>query len=93
LLRLWVEAYGRSLTDQTGPWAGFAEATVEDWLRLLAEAQPATQRATQRADDAARRALALATLRGALLDLLATGDRSRTTSAVDLLVDLLSEGR
>jgi AcrR family transcriptional regulator len=82
LLRLWVEAYGRSLADPAGPWADFAAATVEDWLRLLPDAEDA---------DPARRTLALATLRGALLDLLATGDRSRSTAAVTLLVTLLGE--
>ncbi|MDH2414564.1 TetR/AcrR family transcriptional regulator [Nocardioides sp. CER19] len=83
LLRLWVEAYGRSLVDPAGPWAEFAAATVEDWLRLLGRSGDA---------DPGRRTLALATLRGALLDLLATGERSRTTSAVTLLATLLEEG-
>jgi hypothetical protein len=32
LLALWVEGYARSLIDPDGPWAGFAQATVEDWL-------------------------------------------------------------
>ena len=34
------EGYARSLVDPAGPWAGFAAATVEDWLALLASAQP-----------------------------------------------------
>ncbi len=80
LLNLWVEAYGRSLTEPEGPWAGFAAATVTDWLALLASAQPAARRET--AEGAAERTLALAVLRGALLDLLATGDADRTTAAV-----------
>ncbi|HEX3488959.1 MAG TPA: TetR/AcrR family transcriptional regulator [Streptosporangiaceae bacterium] len=80
LLNLWVEAYGRSLTEPDGPWAGFAAATVTDWLALLASAQPAARRET--AEGAAERTLALAVLRGALLDLLATGDADRATAAV-----------
>jgi AcrR family transcriptional regulator len=80
LLALWVEGYGRSLVDPGGPWEGFARATVEDWLELLARAQPADVRATPAG--AAERTLVLGILRGALLDLLATGDRERTTAAV-----------
>lgn len=80
LLKLWAEAYARSLSEPDGPWSGFARATVEDWLDVLANCQP-TQDKTS-ADGIARRTLALAVLRGGLLDLLATGDRDRVTSAV-----------
>ncbi|MEU4625712.1 TetR/AcrR family transcriptional regulator [Actinoplanes sp. NPDC023801] len=82
LLRLWVEAYARSLVEPDGAWAGFARATVDDWLKVLAACQPAGERDT--AEGAARRTLALTVLRGALLDLLATGDADRTTAAVRL---------
>ena len=82
LLTLWTESYARSLIEPGGPWAGFAAATVQDWLELLARSQPRRQRAT--AAGAARRTLVLAVLRGALLDLLATGDVERTTGAVQL---------
>jgi AcrR family transcriptional regulator len=81
LLCLWVEAYGRSLIDPDGPWAGFARQTVEDWLSLLAAGQgPARRRS---AHGVAERTEALAVLRGALLDLLATGDHRRTSAAVE----------
>lgn len=80
LLKLWAEAYARSLAEPEGPWAGFARATVEDWLDVLANCQPAHDKTSP--DGIARRTLALAVLRGALLDLLATGDRDRVTSAV-----------
>lgn len=80
LLTLWDEGYVRSLTDPDGPWAGFARTTVEDWLSVLATAQPAADRNTTAGR--AQRTLALAILRGALLDLLATGDTERTTAAV-----------
>ncbi|MFL1429413.1 MULTISPECIES: TetR/AcrR family transcriptional regulator [unclassified Nocardiopsis] len=82
LLTLWAESYVRSLTEPRGPWAGFAEATVRDWLELLAGAQGEDERATP--GGAARRTVVLAVLRGALLDLLATGDAERTTAAVEL---------
>ncbi|WP_320775035.1 TetR/AcrR family transcriptional regulator [Streptomyces sp. CRN 30] len=80
LLRLWAEAYARSLVEPEGPWAGFARATVDDWLGVLAASE----------EDEVRRTLALAVLRGALLDLLATGDEERVGSAVRLQLALLS---
>jgi AcrR family transcriptional regulator len=80
LLKLWVETYARSLIDPTGPWGGFAARTVEDWLELLGRLQPAAVRRTARGR--AERTAVLATLRGGMLDLLATGDRKRTTAAV-----------
>lgn len=82
LLRLWLESYAQSLVGPDGPWAGFAAATVEDWLALLATAQPAAERDT--AAGVARRTLMLEVLRGGLLDLLATGDDDRVTAAVTL---------
>ena len=51
-------------------------------LWLLATGQPAELRDTEAA--LAQRTLVLAVLRGALLDLLATGDAGRTTAAVHL---------
>ena len=80
LLRLWVESYARSLTEPDGPWGPFARETVQDWLALLSAAQPGAERDTEAG--IAQRTLVLAVLRGALLDLLATGDRERTTGAV-----------
>jgi len=75
LMAFWVEAYGRSLVAPEGPWAEFGRSTVEDWLELLKASQPdATQE---------RRTGVLAMLRGALIDLLATGDQDRTTAAVE----------
>lgn len=80
LLTLWVEGYARSLVEPEGPWGSFASDTVNDWLRVLAAAQPRAERNT--ATGRAQRTLVLAVLRGALLDLLATGDVVRTTAAV-----------
>jgi AcrR family transcriptional regulator len=81
LLTLWVEAYARSLIETDGPWSGFASETVADWLDVLARAQPPESRDTEHAK--AERTAILAVLRGALLDLLATGDTTRTTTAVN----------
>jgi AcrR family transcriptional regulator len=75
LLALWTEAYARSLVEPGGPWAGFAARTVADWLAVLADF----------AADPTERTLVLAVLRGAMLDLLATGDRARVTAAVERL--------
>ena len=90
LLTLWVEAYARSLVDPDGPWAGFARGTVEDWLAVLAGAQPNTD--TDSVTARAQHTLVLAVLRGALLDLLATGDVERTTAAVHQQLAALSPG-
>jgi AcrR family transcriptional regulator len=87
LLGLWVEAYGRSLVDPAGPWAGFAAQTVQDWLGLLASRQPPQRRRTAAA--AAERTAVLALLRGAMLDLLATGEEARTTESVTFLLQAL----
>ena len=89
LLRLWAEAYARSLVEPDGAWSGFAEATVSDWLDVLAACQPPQERRGTRG--ATRRTLALAVLRGALLDLLATDDERRVGAAVRLQLALLSD--
>jgi AcrR family transcriptional regulator len=87
LLVLWTECYARSLVDPGGPWGGFATATVDDWLALLADAQPPELAASAAGE--AQRTLVLAVLRGALLDLLATGDAQRTGAAVRLASEAL----
>jgi AcrR family transcriptional regulator len=81
LLTLWLEGYARSLLGEAGPWERFAVETVHDWLALLAASQPDSDPRTTAGD--ADRTLLLAVLRGALLDLLATGDAERVTAAVD----------
>jgi AcrR family transcriptional regulator len=87
LLRLWTESYARSLVEPDGSWSGFARETVEDWLELLAAAQAPRERRTKAGE--ARRTLALAILRGALLDLIATGDLPRITRGVELGVEVV----
>lgn len=88
LLTLWVEGYAHSLVDPGGAWGGFARDTVNDWLTVLAAAQPRAERNTSKGR--AERTLVLAALRGALLDLLATGDVKRTTAAVHRQLKLIA---
>jgi AcrR family transcriptional regulator len=90
LLGLWVEAYGRSLADPGGPWAGFAAQTVQDWLALLASRQPPGLRHSSAG--AAQRTAVLGALRGVMLDLLATGETQRAGEAVAGLVLGLRSG-
>jgi AcrR family transcriptional regulator len=77
--RLFFEVYGRAL-QAPQPFAEFLEHVVADWMRALVEAQgpdvaPAT--ATRTAT------LVIATIRGLLLDLLATDDRDRIEDAAE----------
>lgn len=80
LLKLWAEAYARSLVQPDGPWAGFARATVDDWLDVFANVGDAASDVDLAARS--RATVVLAVLRGALLDLLATDDVERVTTAV-----------
>ena len=80
LLVLWLEAYAQSLRQPRGPWDDFARQTVDDWLTELAAVQLTEHRGTEAG--VAERTLALAVLRGALLDVLASDDYERTTTAV-----------
>jgi AcrR family transcriptional regulator len=81
MLVLWLETYAHSLVEPEGPYAQFALRTVDDWLELLATHQSPQHRRTRAG--ANERALALAVLRGALMDLLASGDAVRTTALVE----------
>jgi AcrR family transcriptional regulator len=85
LLSLWLEGYARSLLGESGPWERFAAETVDDWLALLASRQPANRRRGKQGE--ADRTLLLAVLRGAMLDVLATGDADRVTRAVERYLD------
>ncbi len=87
LLSLWLEGYARSLLGESGPWERFAAETVDDWLALLATRQAANRRRSEKAE--ADRTLLLAVLRGAMLDVLATGDADRVTRAVERYLDSL----
>jgi hypothetical protein len=81
MLVLWLETYAHSLVEPEGAYGQFALRTVDDWLELLATHQAPQHRRTRAG--ANERALALAVLRGAMLDLLASGDEVRTTALVE----------
>jgi AcrR family transcriptional regulator len=89
LLSMWLEGYARSLKGEEGPWQDFARDTVADWLELLAARQPPERRHSD--DGEAERTLLLAVLRGALIDVLATGDVDRVTRAVERHLDSLAK--
>ena len=77
--RLFFAVYGRAL-QAPQQFAGFLERVVAGWMSALVDAQgpdadPAT--ATRTAT------LVIATIRGLLLDLLATGDRDRVQDAAE----------
>ena len=80
VLRLWVEGHGRSLVDPNGSWGGFAKRTVFDWLEVLSRYQPPQRR--RLAGARAERTAALALLRGALLDFIATEDHRHVTAGL-----------
>ena len=77
--RLFFAVYGRAL-QAPRQFEGFLDRVVADWMSALVAAQgPDTDPAT-----ATRTAtLVIATIRGLLLDLLATGDRDRGQDAAE----------
>jgi AcrR family transcriptional regulator len=85
--RLFFAVYGRAL-QAPQQFTGFLERVVADWMGILVAAQePDTDPAT-----ATRRAtLVIATIRGLLLDLLATGDRDRVQDAAESFLATLEE--
>jgi AcrR family transcriptional regulator len=85
---LFFAVYGRAL-QAPRQFAGFLEHVVADWMAALVEAQgPGADPAA-----AARTAtLVIATIRGLLLDLLATGDRARVQDAAESFLAGLEPG-
>jgi AcrR family transcriptional regulator len=84
--RLFFAVYGRALQARE-QFGGFLERVVADWMSALRETQgPDTDPAT-----ATRTAtLVIATIRGLLLDLLATGDRDRVQDAAEAFLATLA---
>jgi AcrR family transcriptional regulator len=88
LERLFFESYARSLHNRTDSWQGFATASLNEWwpsIERIADREPAGERLRQLPT------LLLATMRGLLLDLLATGDADRVHEAFEDLLDLLRD--
>jgi AcrR family transcriptional regulator len=87
--RLFFAAYGRAL-QAPQQFEGFLDRVVTDWMSDLVDAQgPGTdpQTATRTAT------LVIATIRGLLLDLLATGDRDRVQDAADSFLATLEQAQ
>jgi len=85
-LRLFFEVYGLALQNRQR-FPGFLEGAVGEWLPLVERAF-AVVVARKRAQTLAT--FALAAVRGLQLDLLATGQRSRTEAAFQEMLRLLS---
>jgi AcrR family transcriptional regulator len=85
--KLFFAVYGRAL-QAPRQFAEFLDRVVADWMGVLVDAQgPATDPAT-----ATRTAtLVIATIRGLLLDLLATGDRDRVQDAAEAFLTTLED--
>ncbi len=81
LYRLFFEAYGIAL-QHPDRYRPFLDTVVADWLHWMADQT-----------DETTATLAIAALRGLLLDLLATGDHVRTAAALSALADALDDRR
>lgn len=83
--RLFFAVYGRAL-QAPGQFENFLDHVVTDWMTSLQEAQASSvdpETATRTAT------LVIATIRGLLLDLLATGDRDRIQDAAESFLSTL----
>ncbi len=81
LFRLFFEAYGIALRHPQ-PYKAFLRATVEDWLRLIAD--PLCRKGYARGKARAFATVVLAGLRGFMLDFCNTRDRKRLDHALSL---------
>ncbi|MDQ2680472.1 MAG: TetR/AcrR family transcriptional regulator [Candidatus Eremiobacteraeota bacterium] len=79
LFRLFFEVYALSLQDRKR-FPHFFESAVGDWLSFLA--RPRLERGVSKTDARAFATIVLAGFRGFLLDLCATGERTRIDTAV-----------
>jgi AcrR family transcriptional regulator len=85
--RLFFELYGRALQGDPGA-APMLQWVVPAWVDQLTELLVARGLPPEEARATAR--LGLATVRGLLLDLLATGDRAEADAAVELFIGRLT---
>ncbi len=81
LFRVFFEAFGMALRHPQ-LYKAFLQATVEDWLRMIAG--PLCREGYARRDARAFATVVLGGLRGFMLDYCATGDRKRVDRAVGL---------
>jgi AcrR family transcriptional regulator len=84
--RFFFEAYGYAVHEPER-YRDFLDGIVHDWLALIGDHLLAAGMDPDRAPAAAT--ATLATFRGLLLDLVATGDRERTTAAARVLAATL----
>ncbi|WP_127508212.1 TetR/AcrR family transcriptional regulator [Actinoplanes solisilvae] len=83
--RLFFAVYGQAL-QSPGQFAEFLDRVVADWMRALIDAQK-----TDRTTATRTATLVIATIRGLLLDLLATGDDDRVQDAAAAFLATLEE--
>jgi len=83
--RLFFAVYGRAL-QAPQQFAGFLERVVADWMSAIRDAQGSD---TDAATATRTATLVIATIRGLLLDLLATGDRTRVQDAAETFLATL----
>ncbi|MDL5160303.1 TetR/AcrR family transcriptional regulator [Actinomycetospora termitidis] len=76
-LRLFFAVYGHAV-QSPGTYGGFLDTVGADWIAVLVAAQGPS---VEPADATARATVVVATIRGLLLDVLATGDRARVEEA------------
>jgi len=88
MARLFFESYGRSLSERDGAWADFGKDSVAEWLPFIARMLSGDDGQDEPARGTTAATLALAVLRGLLLDLIATGDNDRVQGAFDLFCDI-----
>jgi AcrR family transcriptional regulator len=88
--RLFFESYARSLHDEGGAWSGFGKASVSDWLPMIDRLLATTAKRSRRGSGPMP-TFVLASLRGLLIDLLATGDKARVGKAFGVLADLIRQ--
>ncbi|MTD55204.1 TetR family transcriptional regulator [Amycolatopsis sp. RM579] len=87
--RLFFAVYGRAL-QAPHQFAEFLDHVVADWRNALCDAQgPGTDPATARRTAT----LVIATIRGLLLDLLATGERDRVQDAAETFLATLEDSQ
>jgi AcrR family transcriptional regulator len=87
-VRLFLQVYGLALHDRA-KYSNYLSSTSETWVRFLDRGFHQFPARSNHSSEAVR-TYVVASFRGLLLDLLATGDRERTTEALYLLIESVS---